>query len=131
LKDAIKFSPEGSRIAIHSTWIRPTEMQERGNESTEDIELKDGKRLTLKTGGFICVQVQDTGAGMTAEQLERLYGDGVQFNVDQLQSGGGSGLVRAGTVPESSSSNLGFGLPLCAALARCPCSILRWASLTF
>lgn len=38
------------------------------------------------------VTVQDSGAGLSAENLGRLFGEGVQFNANGLQGGGGSGL---------------------------------------
>ena len=38
------------------------------------------------------VSVQDTGAGLSATNLSKLFGEGVQFNANGLQGGGGSGL---------------------------------------
>ena len=38
------------------------------------------------------VTVQDTGAGLSAANLKKLFGEGVQFNANGLQDGGGSGL---------------------------------------
>jgi signal transduction histidine kinase len=40
----------------------------------------------------VLVSVTDTGAGMTPDQLTKLFRDGVQFNVNTLQAGKGSGL---------------------------------------
>ena len=36
--------------------------------------------------------VEDTGAGLSAANLRKLFGEGVQFNANGLQGGGGSGL---------------------------------------
>jgi len=36
--------------------------------------------------------VKDSGAGMTQDQQNKLFGKGVQFNVNELQHGNGSGL---------------------------------------
>ena len=36
--------------------------------------------------------MKDSGAGMTQDQLNKLFGKGVQFNVNELQHGNGSGL---------------------------------------
>ena len=33
-----------------------------------------------------------TTAGLTVDNLKRLFGEGVQFNANKLQAGGGSGL---------------------------------------
>ena len=38
------------------------------------------------------ISVQDTGAGLSAVNLGKLFGEGVQFNANGLQGGGGSGL---------------------------------------
>ena len=38
------------------------------------------------------VTVRDTGAGLSAKNIGKLFGEGVQFNANGLQGGGGSGL---------------------------------------
>jgi len=38
------------------------------------------------------VEVNDTGAGMTPDQLKNMFKEGVQFDVNALQAGHGSGL---------------------------------------
>jgi CheY-like chemotaxis protein len=62
--------------------------------------------------------VTDTGAGMSKVQLSKLFRDGVQFNVNELQSGQGSGLglyIAKGIVEQhegtvvASSEGLGCG----------------------
>ena len=48
------------------------------------------------------VTVKDTGAGMSADNLHKLFGEGVQFNANVLQGGGGSGLglfITKGQLP--------------------------------
>lgn len=40
----------------------------------------------------IVLCVEDEGAGLSAEELSKLFGAGVQFNVNELQAGNGSGL---------------------------------------
>jgi CheY-like chemotaxis protein len=42
--------------------------------------------------GQLQVTVTDTGAGLSEDQLGQLFADGVQFNVNLLQAGQGSGL---------------------------------------
>jgi len=42
--------------------------------------------------GSICVEVSDTGVGMTREQTKNVFGQFVQFDPNRLQGGGGSGL---------------------------------------
>ena len=40
--------------------------------------------------GSLKIEMSDQGPGMTEEQLGRLFGEGVQFNPNQLQSGQGN-----------------------------------------
>ena len=57
--------------------------------STKTIEEK---KVCYKNAGSITIKVKDTGAGMTKENLAQLFQEGVQFNANKLQGGGGSGL---------------------------------------
>ena len=66
--NAIKFTKKYGRVTVH------VEVK-----TVDDIELVE-------------VTVQDSGAGLSAENLGRLFGEGVQFNANGLQGGGGSGL---------------------------------------
>jgi len=50
-------------------------------------ELKNLPRV-----GSVCIYVQDTGVGLTPEQLAHIGAEGVQFDANKLQSGQGSGL---------------------------------------
>ena len=43
-------------------------------------------------GGYLVVEVTDSGAGISAENQHKLFKDIVQFNPEKLQAGGGSGL---------------------------------------
>jgi signal transduction histidine kinase len=42
--------------------------------------------------GSVVITVSDTGAGMSQEDQKSLFGEGIQFRVNQLQAGQGSGL---------------------------------------
>ena len=42
--------------------------------------------------GTSLISVKDSGAGLTAEQLQQICKEGVQFNANELQAGQGSGL---------------------------------------
>lgn len=92
VSNALKFTPEEGAITIQATWLRETKAGRRKTEEWESITLKDGEVVSLPRSGCVQIKVTDTGAGMSAEQLQQLYGDGVQFNVEELQRGGGSGL---------------------------------------
>lgn len=42
--------------------------------------------------GFVRIKVKDYGVGLTEDQLGRVFNEGVQFDANKLQHGGGSGL---------------------------------------
>jgi len=54
--------------------------------------LHGGEKVSLDSPGTISVAVTDTGAGMTKDQLANVFSEGVQFDVNKLQAGKGSGL---------------------------------------
>jgi CheY-like chemotaxis protein len=58
----------------------------------EKFTLSNGDKVAFPRSGVLQVEVTDTGAGMTAEQVAKVFGEGVQFNVNELQAGQGSGL---------------------------------------
>jgi CheY-like chemotaxis protein len=58
----------------------------------EKLELGSGENVICAQSGQIKVTVTDTGAGLSEGQLKQLFSDGIQFNVNQLQAGQGSGL---------------------------------------
>jgi hypothetical protein len=71
------------------------------------ISLQNNQAISGAKVGYIKVIVSDTGAGMTTDQLGRLFQDGVQFNVNELQKGGGSGLglyIAKGIVKQHNGS---------------------------
>ena len=50
------------------------------------------KRSSLEGDEMLEIAVVDSGAGLSPANLVRLFGEGVQFNANGLQGGGGSGL---------------------------------------
>ena len=60
---------------------------------------------TVRRAGALVVKVVDTGVGLTADQLRRVFLEGVQFNRNRVQEGGGSGLgltIAKGRQPHTS-----------------------------
>ena len=53
----------------------------------EKTDLMDPPRA-----GSVRISVKDTGAGLSEQQLSEIFAEGVQFNANLLQAGGGSGL---------------------------------------
>ena len=70
--------------------IKPVE--EKPGVVEKKFKRKDGSDVNLLREGRVCVEVVDTGVGMTQEQVAKVFVDGTQFNVNQLQAGKGSGL---------------------------------------
>ena len=66
--NAIKFTKKGGRITVRA-------------------EFK-----SLESDEVVQISVQDSGVGLSPTNLTRLFGEGVQFNANGLQGGGGSGL---------------------------------------
>jgi hypothetical protein len=56
------------------------------------VELTSGQSVSAQRRGFLQVQVEDSGAGLSSDQVTQLFSDGIQLNVNKLQAGQGSGL---------------------------------------
>jgi signal transduction histidine kinase len=68
-----------TRYSTHSTGIH-SQMQ----SSTDP--------LSCTRYGSVVLRVSDDGTGLTTQQLQQIFFEGVQFNVNELQAGQGSGL---------------------------------------
>ena len=88
ISNALKFTPETKHITVTARWRKRGEFLNQN----KSFELKNREVQTSKCSGELVLSVRDTGAGMTREQLGKLFGQGVQFNVNELQAGNGSGL---------------------------------------
>lgn len=84
----------------------------------KEIPLDKDKTVKGYEHGHIIFRVVDSGPGMTSDQLSRLFQDGVQFNANELQGGGGTGLglfIAKGIISQhdgrltASSDGLGHG----------------------
>jgi signal transduction histidine kinase/CheY-like chemotaxis protein len=87
VSNAIKFTPEGGDIYVSASWEKTSTRQKARRYS-----LKNKSSISHEPTGNLVVTVKDTGAGMTKDQLKKLFGQGIQFNVNELQHGNGSGL---------------------------------------
>jgi len=115
ISNAIKFSPDGGKLCIRM--ISEAVATEPTGE-TMDVTLHAGDRVQCFDGGTLRIEVTDTGAGMSPDQLKNLFKEGVQFDVNKLQAGKGSGLglyiakgilEQHGGSLEASSDGIGRG----------------------
>jgi len=90
ISNAIKFTPSGGQLMVDVSWVPGDDDR---SASPMSIPLNSMLRKNLTTSnGVIKVSVSDTGEGMTPEQQERVFNEGVQFDANRLQDGKGSGL---------------------------------------
>mmetsp|Transcript_29697 Transcript_29697/g.40799 ORF Transcript_29697/g.40799 Transcript_29697/m.40799 type:complete len:917 (+) Transcript_29697:64-2814(+) len=87
ISNALKFSYPGTDVIVRTKWL-PDRMESIGAELLE--ELKSSR--PMKVAGSLRVDVQDSGPGLPPENLQHLFKEGVQFDANKLQAGGGSGL---------------------------------------
>ena len=139
LSNALKFTPAEGTIVVRTSHIQQSirfvkhgtphhrSDTDAGTSPVFDtIDLANGEKVSAEGRGHVLFSVEDNGAGMSKEQLGRLFGEGVQFNVNELQAGQGSGLglfITKGLVEQhrgtlvATSDGLGTG---CTFSARLP-----------
>eukprot|EP00980_Cylindrotheca_fusiformis_P030106 scaffold24377_cov132-Cylindrotheca_fusiformis.AAC.4 len=112
ISNALKFAPENSTIRVSATYLP------NGLPNAKPMLLGDEATPSHERAGSLQLCVKDKGVGMSKEQLERLFSEGVQFDANRLQHGGGSGLglnIAKGLVEQHSgtikadSPGLGLG----------------------
>ena len=78
LSNAIKFAQE--TIVVKVSVVRKLEAQMIASDDDQAC-----------SSGHAVISVKDDGAGISSGNLSRLFQEGVQFNANELQKGGGSG----------------------------------------
>ena len=73
------------------SWVAGAGKSERASNSKKSNRNSKGDSDSV-IHGKLRITVTDTGAGLTEENISRLFNEVVQFNPELLQSGGGSGL---------------------------------------
>ena len=91
LTNAFKFTPAGGNVTIILKKIdgqlTPTGMSYIG--LSRAFRIAPGPSAPQP---FLRVEVVDSGAGISKDNQQKLFGRYVQFNPNKLQGGGGSGL---------------------------------------
>jgi signal transduction histidine kinase len=87
ISNAIKFTAETGKVHVEMTAVLDST-----EAAWQTVELKNRAEATVKPCGNCLLTVTDSGAGLTSEQLQNLFGEGVQFNANDLQQGQGSGV---------------------------------------
>ena len=96
---AIKFTPENGNITLtikflpnnkpSSKWLDINTFQKSWNVTSLN---HTEEASNIVQDDMLVIEVQDTGAGISPENQQRLFKEIVQFNPEKLQAGGGSGL---------------------------------------
>lgn len=86
VSNACKFTAGDGSIEVSACHVRD------GLPDAQPVAPEEGRRITYCRAGSIRITIKDTGAGLSPEQLQQLFGEGVQFDANRLQHGGGSGL---------------------------------------
>jgi len=94
MSNAIKFTPEHGTIEVQLSWRKP-QLSSPPQMVVDDLEVKycgESVSLALSRCGELEMSVTDSGAGMSEDQVQNVFESGIQFNVNELQAGQGSGL---------------------------------------
>jgi CheY-like chemotaxis protein len=81
-------------VKVGVSWVKGTEeaSSQKKKATKATGMMQNCEEVSYAPKGYMEVAVTDSGAGMSEAQLEKLFRDGVQFNVNELQAGQGSGL---------------------------------------
>lgn len=86
----VKFIFDGSYVCIVAHYKT---LDFRDVSVTQNLSSpKQGKIIDDPQVGYIIIRVTDSGPGLSLEQQHLMFGEGVQFNPNELQAGQGSGL---------------------------------------
>jgi len=87
----VEHCPEGLPQALDKLQKKQAKANAGGKSGSGGGDLS-ATPVATAAAGSIRITVQDNGVGLTPDQLETVFQEGVQFDANKLQSGGGSGL---------------------------------------
>ena len=97
ISNALKFTPQDGSVVLTVSYSAKNlgdvakRFKLKSNFFTK-VKLNNGEELLATPNGYFQLQVKDSGVGMSTSQIDKLFGEGVQFNANDLQAGKGSGL---------------------------------------
>eukprot|EP01036_Dinobryon_divergens_P027234 gene27234-35965_t len=91
VSNALKFSGPNTEVTVIVSWM-PNNLLAEGKQICAGYISSHTGAFEIEAAGSIMVSVEDAGPGLSAENLRMLFKEGVQFNANKLQAGGGSGL---------------------------------------
>lgn len=91
VSNAIKFTPEAGSVLVTVYW---DDQGVKGDDHhcNDIVSPGEGADNRFPRAGSIVLLVKDSGAGMRLEDQKNLFKEGMQFQANKLQAGGGSGL---------------------------------------
>lgn len=103
LSNALKFTPKGGKITVSANTFYKEDSNPDNRVHPLDIEMG------VEYDNFVRVEVVDTGIGISAENIDKLFKGAMQIDAHHNQEGGGSGfgMLIAKKVVEMHDGNIG------------------------
>eukprot|EP00339_Tiarina_fusa_P000573 CAMPEP_0117003880 /NCGR_PEP_ID=MMETSP0472-20121206/5054_1 /TAXON_ID=693140 ORGANISM="Tiarina fusus, Strain LIS" /NCGR_SAMPLE_ID=MMETSP0472 /ASSEMBLY_ACC=CAM_ASM_000603 /LENGTH=969 /DNA_ID=CAMNT_0004704679 /DNA_START=62 /DNA_END=2971 /DNA_ORIENTATION=+ len=105
ISNALKFTPAEGVVDVSAHYV-PNGLPDAKTMCMAEDECGECAYVQPRDGS-IRIVVKDSGIGLTKDQLSQLFREGVQFDANKLQHGGGSGLglsIAKGIVEQHSGN---------------------------